>query len=129
MTVPSHISGKPGDKGITRIYKAAGYSIQGLRCAFKFESAFRQDLALSVIGTALLPFIHADISQKLLMWSVLMLLLVVELLNSALEAVVDRISCEKHPLSGQAKDMGSAAVMICLLLCAGVWGVVLCQHL
>lgn len=98
--------------GVARIFRAFGYSLSGLAAAFRFESAFRQELLLIavVVGLALVAKLPA------IEWVMLVLsmgfVLVTELLNSALEAVVDRVSLERHPLSGRAKDIASAAVLI-----------------
>ena len=98
--------------GLARIFRAFGYSLSGLAAAFRFESSFRQELLLiaAVVGLALVARLPA------IEWVMLVLsmgfVLVTELLNSALEAVVDRVSLERHPLSGRAKDIGSAAVLI-----------------
>lgn len=116
---------KPGATGLTRIVNAAGYSLQGLRAAVKYESAFRQELFLVVI---LLPAVfwvgNTAVEYALLIGSLLMVL-IVELLNSAIEAVVDRVGSEHHELAGRAKDMGSAAVLLSLLQVCVVWGLVL----
>lgn len=112
---------KPRNTGLTRVWKAAIYSMQGLKAAWRHESAFRQECA---IGLVLLPisFWIADswIEVAVLM-GVCFLVLIVELLNSAVEAVVDRVGHEHHDLAGQAKDMGSAAVMLSLILAVGTW--------
>jgi len=114
-----------GNKGLTRIIKAAGYSWQGLRDAYLHEEAFRQEMLLTVI---LLPvgFFLGDngVEMALLMGSVILLPLV-EILNSALEAVVDRFGEEQHELSGRAKDMGSAAVFLAIVNLVTVWVLVL----
>ncbi|WP_354668163.1 diacylglycerol kinase [Vibrio hepatarius] len=107
--------------GVKRIRNAICYSCQGLRAAYSSEPAFREEVALSVvmIPTALLLDI-TKIERILLVVSVV-LVLVAELFNSAIESVVDRIGHEHHPLSGQAKDIGSAAVMVTMLLTVYVW--------
>lgn len=108
-----------------RIINAARYSLLGLRAAFVHEAAFRQELALCVILVPLGYWLgHSGVERALLIGSVL-LVLIVELLNSAVEAVVDRIGAERHDLSGRAKDIGSAAVFVALLNVAVVWGLVL----
>lgn len=116
---------KSGATGLTRIVNAAGYSLQGLWAALKYESAFRQELFLVVI---LVPAAfwagNTAVEYGMLIGSLLMVL-IVELLNSAIEAVVDRVGNEHHDLAGRAKDMGSAAVMLSLLLVCGVWGLIL----
>ena len=116
---------KPGKTGIARIIKATGYSWAGLKAAWKHEAAFRQELMLAVVGVPL-AFWLADTKSELL-WMILPLFLLVmaELVNSALEAVVDRISDEHHELSGRAKDIGSSIVFVSLVLLVVIWGIVL----
>jgi len=112
---------KPGLGGFARIIAATGNSIRGIRDAWRHESAFRQDVALS----AVLLLISFWLAQTLVEWLILIfplfLLLIVEILNSAIENTVDRIGDEHHILSGRAKDMASSAVMFCLILIAIVW--------
>ena len=112
---------KPGYTGIQRVTKAAGYSWQGFRAAWKNESAFRQECG---IGLFMLPFafvIGQSMLQVVVLITVLGIVLITELLNSAIEAVVDRVGHEHHDLAGQAKDMGSAAVFVSLALVVTVW--------
>lgn len=111
--------------GIKRIVLALGYSLAGLRAAFKNEAAFRQELLLATILLPLLLLFDIETTQRLIMVSTLTLVLIVELINSAIEAIVDRIGTEHHELSGRAKDIGSAAVLISLLLMTYVWATVL----
>ena len=117
--------GKPGNTGISRIIKATGYSWAGLRAAFKHEAAFRQELALCLVLIPLAIWLGQTGVERALLIGSLLLVLIVELLNSALEAVVDRFGGEQHELSGRAKDIGSAAVFIALLAVIVVWGLVL----
>lgn len=112
---------KPGKSGLSRLADATGYSIKGVRACWKNEAAFRQELALVIFLLPLSFFAAKSIEQWLLLVMPLLVLLIVELLNSAIENVVDRIGDEPHQLSGQAKDMGSAAVLICLLLTGLSW--------
>jgi diacylglycerol kinase (ATP) len=111
--------------GLKRIFSAFFYSIDGLKSAWKHEHAFRQELALFVAGALIALVLKVSAFEKLVLIAVLVLVLIVELINSALEAVVDRISLERHPLSKNAKDFGSAAVLLTCLLAAATWGVVL----
>lgn len=111
--------------GLQRISKAAGYSLAGLRAAIRHEHAFRQELFLAVPMLVLVPFIAPGRWQALAMVGSVLLVLVVELLNSALEALCDAVTVERHPLLGRAKDIGSAAVMLCLIFTLLVWAVVL----
>lgn len=122
MTEPA--SPFKGKTGLRRILNAAGYSWAGLGAAFKHENAFRQEvfLALALIPLALMLG-DTGIERALMIGSVL-LVLVVELLNSAIEAAVDRISLEHHQLIKRAKDMGSAAVMIALVNVVVVWALI-----
>lgn len=116
---------KPGATGLTRIVNAACYSLQGLRAAAKYESAFRQELFLAVVLIPAAFWVgNTAVEYGLLIGSLLMVL-IVELLNSAIEAVVDRVGNEHHDLAGRAKDLGSAAVMLTLLLVCVVWGLLL----
>jgi diacylglycerol kinase (ATP) len=110
-----------GRTGVSRIVHAAGYSFAGLRAAYRGESAFRQELWLAAALLPLSFWLGRGWIEIVLLSGSVLLVLIVELLNSAVEATVDRISMELHDLSKAAKDFGSAAVMLSLLLCAGVW--------
>ena len=111
--------------GMRRIFSAFTYSLDGFRSAWKYEHAFRQELIVFVIGTVVALLLHISAFEKLMLIGVLVLVLIVELINSAIEAVVDRISLERHPLSKNAKDFGSAAVLLAFLLAIAAWAVVL----
>lgn len=116
---------KPGKKGLARVLDAFGYSMQGLLACWKNEAAFRQEVILTIVLIPLaLYFADTGIARALLVGSCLLVLLM-EIVNSAIEAVVDRISDEHHELSGIAKDLGSAAVFISLLNLVVVWVLVL----
>jgi diacylglycerol kinase (ATP) len=117
-----------GNKGITRAFRAAVNSWNGLIYAFKEESAFRQELALSLILIPLAIYLPVTPIEKILLIASVILVLVIELLNSSVEAAIDRISFEVHDLSKRAKDFGSAAVMLALLLCALTWAIILSEH-
>jgi len=111
--------------GVGRIFRAAGHSIRGIKACWTHEAAFRQNSMLSA-GLAMVSFFVAKNPQQwLLLIFPLLLLLIVELLNSAIENVVDRVGREHHELSGRAKDMGSAAVFICLTVIGLTWFVVI----
>lgn len=116
--------GKPGTTGVRRILHATRYSAQGFLHAWRHEAAFRQELALSVVMLPLALWIGRNVYEILLLCATLFLVLVVELLNSAIEATVDRVGQEHHELSGRAKDLGSAAVFLCLLLVSVTWGTI-----
>ncbi|WP_343628544.1 diacylglycerol kinase [Roseateles sp.] len=118
-----------GRTGLDRILHAAGYSWDGLLAAYRGESAFRQEIWLTIIGAPLAFFLGKDWVQVALLLGTLILVLIVELLNSAIEAAIDRVSFELHELSKRAKDIASAAVLLALLLAAGVWGAAVWQHL
>ena len=119
-------TGKPNTTtGIKRVFHASNYSIRGLRSAFVNEAAFRQELALAVIMAPLGFWLGNGSIEKILLVGCVLIVLIVELLNSAIENVVDRIGPEHHTLAGQAKDQGSAAVMIALVLTMFVWAMIL----
>lgn len=122
-------SNKPGATGLTRIINAAGYSMKGLRAALVNEAAFRQELLLCLVLTPLGLWLGQDGVERALLIGSLFLVLIVELLNSAVEALVDRVGSDYHELSGRAKDIGSAAVFIALLNVAVVWGLILYPRL
>ena len=115
---------KPGKTGLARLIAATGYSLKGLKASWQHETAFRQEVALIIVMFPASFFVAKTTIQWLLLISPLFLLLMVELLNSAVEAIVDRIGAEHHELSGRAKDIASAPVMLCLFLIAISWGVI-----
>ena len=117
-----------GNKGIIRAFRAAINSWNGLIYAYKEESAFRQELALSLILIPLAIYLPVTPIEKILLIASVILVLIIELLNSSVEAAIDRISFEVHDLSKRAKDFGSAAVMLALLLCALTWTIILSEH-
>jgi len=117
-----------GNKGITRAFRAAINSWNGLIYAYKEERAFRQELALSLILIPLAIYLPVTPIEKILLIASVILVLVIELLNSSVEAAIDRISFEVHDLSKRAKDFGSAAVMLALLLCALTWVIILSER-
>ena len=120
---------KPGATGITRIIKATGYSMKGLKSAWINEAAFRQELMLILLLMPLTLWVGETLNQILLLVVISWLVVIVEVLNSAIEAVVDRIGPEHHELSGRAKDLGSAAVFIALALNTLVWGALVGRNL
>jgi len=111
--------------GLKRIFRATGFSMQGLRLAWVHEAAFRQELMLAIIMLPIALLVDITTIERLFLILTLFIVLIVELLNSAIEAVVDRIGDEIHPLSGQAKDVASAAVFMSLALCGITWAVIL----
>ncbi|MFA9273637.1 MAG: diacylglycerol kinase [Candidatus Aquirickettsiella gammari] len=121
----SKISEFKSKGGVKRIFSAFFYSLEGLQAAWRQEHAFRQELVLVVIGTIIALSLPISAFEKLMMIAVLVLMLIVELLNSAIEAVVDRVSLERHELSKNAKDFGSAAVLLTFLMAVATWAVIL----
>lgn len=114
-----------GKTGLRRVMNAFFYSMDGLAAAYRNEDAFRQEFWLAVVLIPLALFLEVGNLGKALMIASVLLVLIVELINSAIEATVDRISLEKHSLAKRAKDIGSAAVLISLLNVAAVWALVL----
>ena len=114
-----------GQKGLKRILNASGYSFAGLRAAFVGEAAFRQLVLANVILIPVALFLHVSKVERALLIAVCLLALIVELINSAIEAAIDRISLDRHPLSKNAKDMGSAAQLVAMTLIGIVWAVIL----
>lgn len=121
-------SGKPGHLGMTRLIKAYQNSLKGLAAGYKHEEAIRMEVWILLFGTIFLLAVDMAVTERLAMWFCLMLLLTVEVLNSAIEATVDRIGFEYHELSGRAKDLGSAAVFLAMIFSGVVWGVLLGRH-
>lgn len=117
--------GKTGVTGITRIINAAGYSWLGFKSAYKNEAAFRQELWLAVILIPTGIYLGETLLDKAILISSVLFVLVIELLNSAIESVVDRIGHEHHELSGRAKDMGSTAVFLSITITIIIWFAVL----
>ena len=115
--------------GIQRRVNAAGYSWQGLRAAWQHEAAFRQEAIAALVAIVVACWLDVDVISRVLMIGSVVLVIIVEILNSAIEAVVDRIGQERHPLAGRAKDMGSAAVLLAILLAMFVWIALLWSHL
>jgi diacylglycerol kinase (ATP) len=113
--------GKPGNTGLRRIFNATIYSMQGFTHAWRNEAAFRQELALTLALTPIALWLGRSPLERTLLIGVCLLMLIVELLNSAIEAAIDRHGDEQHELAGAAKDLGSAAVFVSLVLVAIVW--------
>ena len=114
-----------GKTGLPRVWNALLYSIDGFRAAFRHEDAFRQELLLSLVCIPLALWLEPEAVGRALMIGSLFLVLIVELVNSAIEAVVDRVSLEKNRLAKRAKDIGSAAVLLSLSNAAVIWLLVL----
>jgi diacylglycerol kinase (ATP) len=114
--------------GLLRVMRAFRFSFQGFVYAWRGEAAFRQELSLAMCMIPLGLFVGRSGVERALLVAPMLLILIVEMLNSAVEAVVDRAGTERHPLSGMAKDMGSAAVLLSFLLLGTVWLLVLSDH-
>ena len=114
-----------GTNGLERLFKASGFSMQGLIAAFRNEAAFRQEVYLSLVLIPLGIYLGETGTEKALLVGVILLVLITELINSGMEAVVDRFGEEQHELSGRAKDVGSAAVFIALLNVLIVWACII----
>jgi len=117
-----------GRTGLDRIRHAAGYSLQGLIGAYRHESAFRQEFWLAALMLPLAFWLGRTWVEVALLAGSVVMVMVVELLNSAVEATVDRISFDLHELAKRAKDYGSAAVLLALLWCGAIWGTVMWQR-
>jgi diacylglycerol kinase (ATP) len=131
MSQPYDIKQNPhkGNRGLTRAIHAAKNSWNGLIFAYQEESAFRQELVLLVLLTPVALLLPVSVLEKALMISALLMVLAIELLNSSVEAAIDRISFEHHDLSKRAKDFGSAAVMLALFIAFIIWAAVIFQLL
>ena len=114
--------------GLTRIIKAAGYSWKGFRAAWANEAAFRQEGVTAIVAVIIACFLDVDAITRVLLIGSVLLVMIVEILNSAIEAVVDRIGSEFHELSGRAKDMGSAAVLLSIITAVITWFTLLWSH-
>ena len=121
--------GKPDNKGVRRILRATGFSAQGLKSAWQHEAAFRQELVLVLVLSPVALWLGRTAVERGLLIVCCLIVLIVELLNSAIEAAIDRHGSEQHELSGRAKDMGSAAVLVSLVLVGLVWGLIAWQRL
>jgi diacylglycerol kinase (ATP) len=127
MSAPETLA-REKPKGLTRILRAAGASWKGLYGAYREEAAFRQELGLAVLVIPLGLWLGQNGVERALLVAPMLLVLIVELLNSAVEATVDRIGLERHVLAGLAKDIGSAAVLMSFVLLGVVWLLVLMGH-
>ncbi|MBK7415214.1 MAG: diacylglycerol kinase [Dechloromonas sp.] len=114
-----------GKKGLTRLWNALGYSRDGIAAAWHHEAAFREEILLATVAIPLAFYLGKTGVERALLVGSVILILIVEILNSAVEAVVDKASPEKHELAKRAKDMGSAAVLLSLLNAAVVWACIL----
>lgn len=119
------VSPYKGKTGIRRLINACGYSLEGFKAAFKHEDAFRQEVFLAIVLIPLAVYLGQNPIEQALMIASVLLVLIVELLNSAIEAAVDHTSTEHNALAKQAKDIGSAAVFFALIIMAVTWGFLL----
>jgi diacylglycerol kinase (ATP) len=113
-----------GQRGLQRLLNALFYSLSGLRLAFHHESAFRQEVALAALLLPVACLVNVSAAERALLFGSVLFLLVVELLNSSVEAAIDRIGFDTHRLSKRAKDLGSAAVLVALVMLAITWGLI-----
>ena len=123
---------KPSDESATvtgprHIWNAAGYSVSGLRAALHHEAAFRQELAIAAVLLVVAVVLPAKLTQTALLVLAIVIVLLAELVNYAIKAVVDHTSTDRHPLAKRAKDVGSAAVLVALVSCVLIWGLVLVE--
>ena len=119
---------KPGNTGIGRILRATKFSVQGLTQAWQHEAAFRQELLLVIVLIPAGIWLGQTALERAILLGCLFIVLIIELINSAIEAAIDRHGDEQHELSGRAKDMGSAAVLVSILLVAVIWGLVAAER-
>jgi diacylglycerol kinase (ATP) len=124
---PAPINPQKGRSGLSRIWHALGYSIEGLRAGW-FEAAFRQEALASLVLLPLAFWLGNNWVEVALLCGSVLFVMIVELLNTGIETAIDRIGPEWNDLSKRAKDMGSAAVLLSLLLCLGIWGAALGQR-
>lgn len=124
---PDPVNPQKQRRGLNRIWHAWGYSLEGLRAGWG-ETAFRQEVFAALILVPLALWLGRDWTESALLAGSVILVLIVELLNSGIEAAIDRISLDRHEQSKRAKDLGSAAVLLSLLLCLGVWSAAVYQR-
>ena len=115
-------------QGLRKVFSAALFSVQGLQAAFKLEEAFRQEVIASIVMITIAVILPVSLTSKALLIGSILIILIAELLNSGLEWTVDYISSRRHPYAKRAKDMGSAAVFLCLINCAVVWCLVIIEN-
>jgi diacylglycerol kinase (ATP) len=116
----------PSDRhGLRRVFLATRYSWQGLRATWRKEEAFRQEVIVAAIALPVAWFLGETGMERALLVAVILNVLILELVNTAIENVVDRVGTDPHKLSGRAKDVGSAAVLMGIVLAAAVWGLIL----
>ncbi len=120
---------KPGRRGLPRLIDATRYSFRGLRAAWMHEEGFRTECLLMLFLTPAAIWLAQDAVEFILLVGSCLLVMLAEIINSAIEAAIDRIGMDRHPLSGQAKDIGSAAVMMSLALCLTTWALVITERL
>ncbi|HEX4881730.1 MAG TPA: diacylglycerol kinase [Porticoccaceae bacterium] len=128
MTMEGASQSRRGGLVKRRLFDASRYSLQGLRACFRHEEAFRTELGIAAVLTPLAFWVARNALDLVLLLGVMLLVLIVELLNSAVESVVDLHGSERRELAGRAKDQGSAAVMLSMALCVLVWGGILWER-
>jgi diacylglycerol kinase (ATP) len=115
----------PPSIGPMRVVKAFNHSLDGLASAWRTEGAFRQEVLAAIVLIPLACWVHVGTTERILLIASVLLVMVVELLNSSIESAIDRISLERHPLSKHAKDTGSAAVLMAIVIALVIWGAIL----
>lgn len=116
-----HQPAQSGQRGLKRVWSATLNSFRGLRWMLKHETAFQQEMVIFIIASGVTFFLDVSVFKRCLMIAALLLVLLTEIINTAIEAAIDRIGPERHKLSGLAKDAGSAAVMVSMLICILIW--------
>ena len=119
---------KPGETGLRRIISAAKYSAKGIKFAWKHEAAFRQEIFLGIFMIPAGFWLGGNAVEQSLLVGTCLIVLIIEILNTGIEAVVDRVGDEYHKLAGSAKDLGSAAVLLTLILTLVIWGLILSER-
>lgn len=128
MSIPNPVNPQKHRKGFSRLLHALGYSVSGLRAGWD-EPAFRQEAMAAMLLLPVSVWLGGNWVEVALLAGSVILVMVVELLNTGVESAIDRIGPEWHDLSKRAKDMGSAAVLLSLLVCVGIWGAALWSHI
>ena len=119
---------KPGGSGFRHLVNATRFSMQGLKYAISEESAFRQEVAMAMLLTPMAFYIGSNLVETAILLMVLLSVLSIELLNSGLEAIVDKTTPEHHELAGRAKDMGSAAIFVALVILCVTWTLLIIEN-
>jgi len=125
MSEISESSNSYKNRGFTRLFKASFYSYKGVKAAYLHEAAFRQELTFALLLTPVIIWVDVTVLERVALICSILFVFIVELLNSGIESVVDRVGYERHELAGRAKDMASAAVFLSIIMWAVIWGGIL----